>query len=67
MREQPELAGPVASDPAVSQLVSVLAADLPRVLKAIRAGSAGSNTAADHIETTRPTLASCRVTCAARY
>jgi hypothetical protein len=30
LREQPELAGPVASDPAVSRLVSLLAGDLPR-------------------------------------
>jgi Transposase DDE domain group 1 len=37
LREQPELAGPVASDPVVSRLVSVLAADLSRSLKAIRA------------------------------
>ena len=36
LREQPELAGPVASDPVVSRLVSALAADLPRALKAIR-------------------------------
>jgi Transposase DDE domain group 1 len=37
LREQPELAGPVASDPVVSRLVSVLAGDLSRSLKAIRA------------------------------
>jgi hypothetical protein len=37
LRDQPELAGPVASDPVVSRLVSVLAADLPRALKAVRA------------------------------
>ena len=37
LREQPELAGPVASDPVVSRLVSQLAADLPRALKAVRA------------------------------
>lgn len=36
LREQPQLAGPVASDPVVSRLVSQLAADLPRALKAIR-------------------------------
>jgi hypothetical protein len=40
LREQPELAGPVASDPVVSRLVSVLAGDLPRALKAIRAARA---------------------------
>src|SRR6204780_1975749 len=37
LRGQPELAGPVASDPVVSRLVSSLAADGPRGLKAIRA------------------------------
>ena len=37
LREQPELAGPVASDPVVSRLVAALAADGPRALKAIRA------------------------------
>ncbi len=37
LREQPELAGPVASGPVVSRLVSVLAGDLSRSLKAIRA------------------------------
>jgi hypothetical protein len=36
LREQPQLAGPVASDPVVSRLVSQLAADLPQALKAIR-------------------------------
>jgi hypothetical protein len=42
LREQPGLAGPVASDPVVSRLVSVLAADLPRALKAIRAARAAA-------------------------
>jgi len=42
LREQPELAGPVASDPVVSRLVSVLAGDLPRALKAIRAARAAA-------------------------
>jgi hypothetical protein len=37
LREQPDLAGPVASDPVVSRLISSLAADLPRSLRAIRA------------------------------
>lgn len=36
LREQPELAEPVASDPVVSRLVSELARDLPRALKAVR-------------------------------
>jgi Transposase DDE domain group 1 len=40
LREQPELAGPVASDPVVSRLVSVLAGDLPRALRAVRAARA---------------------------
>ena len=42
LREQPGLAGPVASDPVVSRLVSQLAADLPRALKAIRAARAAA-------------------------
>ena len=42
LREQPELAGPVASDPVVSRLISVLAGDLPRALKAIRAARAAA-------------------------
>jgi hypothetical protein len=42
LREQPALAGPVASDPVVSRLVSALAAELPRVLKAIRAARASA-------------------------
>jgi hypothetical protein len=37
LRAQPELFGPVASDPVVSRLVTRLAADAPRALKAIRA------------------------------
>ena len=42
LREQPGLAGPVASDPVVSRLVSVLAGDLPRALRAIRAARASA-------------------------
>ena len=42
LREQPELAGPVASDPVVSRQVAVLARDLPRALKAIRAARAAA-------------------------
>ena len=42
LREQPQLAGPVASDPVVSRLVSALAADLPRSLRAIRAARAAA-------------------------
>jgi hypothetical protein len=37
LRAQPELFGPVASDPVISRLVSALAADAPAALKAIRA------------------------------
>jgi Transposase DDE domain group 1 len=36
LRAQPQLAGPVASDPVISRLVSALAADAPRALRAIR-------------------------------
>jgi Transposase DDE domain group 1 len=42
LREQPRLAGPVASDPVVSRLVSALAGDVPRALKAIRAARAAA-------------------------
>jgi len=42
LREQPQLAGPVASDPVVSRLVTALAADAPRALKAIRAARAAA-------------------------
>ena len=42
LREQPELAGPVASDPVVSRLVSQLAGDLPRFLKAVRSARAAA-------------------------
>ena len=42
LREQPGLAGPVASDPVVSRLVAALAGDLPRSVKAIRAARAAA-------------------------
>ena len=42
LRSQPELAGPVASDPVVSRLVSALAADAPRALRAIRKARAAA-------------------------
>jgi hypothetical protein len=42
LRAQPELAGPVASDPVVSRLISALAADAPRALKAIRKARAAA-------------------------
>jgi hypothetical protein len=40
LREQPEMAGPVASDPVVSRLVSQPTGDLPRALNAIRGARA---------------------------
>jgi hypothetical protein len=40
LRAQPEVYGPAASDPVVSRLVTALAADAPRALKAIRAARA---------------------------
>jgi hypothetical protein len=42
LRDQPELAGPVASDPVVSRLVRSLAADGPRALAAIRGARAAA-------------------------
>ena len=42
LRAQPELSGPVASDPVVSRLVTRLAAGAPRALKAIRAARAAA-------------------------
>jgi hypothetical protein len=42
LRSQPELFGPVASDPVVSRLVARLAGDAPRALKAIRAARAAA-------------------------
>jgi Transposase DDE domain group 1 len=42
LRERPQLAGPVASDPVVSRLVGQLAGDLPRALKAIRSARAAA-------------------------
>ena len=42
LREQPALAGLVASDPVVSRLVSHLAGDLPRALKAVRSARAAA-------------------------
>jgi hypothetical protein len=42
LRAQPELAGLVASDPVVSRLVSALAGDTRRALKAIRAARAAA-------------------------
>jgi hypothetical protein len=42
LRAQPELAGLVASDPVVCRLVTRLAADMPRALKAIRSARAAA-------------------------
>ena len=42
LRAQPELFGPVASDPVVSRLVARLADDAPRALRAIRAARAAA-------------------------
>jgi Transposase DDE domain group 1 len=42
LRSQPELAGPVASDPVVSRLITALAADTPRALRAIRKARAAA-------------------------
>jgi hypothetical protein len=42
LREQPQLAGPVASDPVVSRLVGTLAGDLPRAPKAVRSARAAA-------------------------
>jgi len=42
LRAQPDLYGPVASDPVVSRLITTLAADTPRALKAIRAARAAA-------------------------
>jgi Transposase DDE domain group 1 len=42
LRAQPELFGPVASDPVVSRLVTRLAGDAPAVLKAIRGARAAA-------------------------
>ena len=42
LRAEPELAGPVASDPVVSRLISALAAEAPRALKAIRTARAAA-------------------------
>jgi hypothetical protein len=42
LRAQPQLAGPVASDPVVSRLITTLAADAPRALRAIRRARAAA-------------------------
>jgi hypothetical protein len=42
LRAEPDLAGPVASDPVVSRLVTTLAADAPRALRAIRKARAAA-------------------------
>ena len=42
LRAEPELFGPVASDPVISRLIGRLAADAPAALKAIRAARAAA-------------------------
>jgi hypothetical protein len=42
LRAEPELFGPVASDPVISRLVSALAGDAPRALRAIRRARAAA-------------------------
>jgi Transposase DDE domain group 1 len=42
LRAQPQLAGPVASDPVISRLVSALAVEGPRALRAIRKARAAA-------------------------
>jgi hypothetical protein len=42
LRAQPEVFGPVASDPVVSRLIGTLAADLPRALRASRKARAAA-------------------------
>ena len=42
LRAEPELAGPVASGPVVSRLITALAAEAPRALRAIRGARAGA-------------------------
>jgi hypothetical protein len=42
LRSLPELAGPVASDPVISRLITTLAADAPRALRAIRKARAAA-------------------------
>lgn len=49
LRSQPELFGPVASDPTVSRLIDRLAADEARALKAIRAARATARQRAWHL------------------
>jgi hypothetical protein len=49
LRSQPDLFGPIASDPTVSRLIDRLAADPDRALKAIRAARAGARSRAWHL------------------
>jgi hypothetical protein len=53
LRAQPDLFGPVASDPVVSRLLTRLAADAPRALKAIRSARAAARQRAAVRPTTR--------------
>jgi hypothetical protein len=42
LRAEPELFGPVASDPVISRLITALAGDAPRALRAIRQARSGA-------------------------
>jgi hypothetical protein len=58
LRAQPGLAGPVASDPVICRLVSAVAADASRALRAIRkARAAAQERAWSWSATTRPAAA----------
>jgi hypothetical protein len=54
LRTQPELCGPVASDPVISRLVAALAADAPRALRAIRNARAAARQRAWALAGERP-------------
>jgi hypothetical protein len=49
LRSAPEMYGPIASDPTISRLVTALAADTPRALKAIRTARAAARARAWHL------------------
>jgi hypothetical protein len=49
LRAEPELLGPVASDPVISRMVSALAADPARSLRAIRGARAAARQRAWHL------------------
>jgi hypothetical protein len=49
LRAEPELFGPVASDPVISRLITGLASDAPRALRAIRGARAAARQRAWHL------------------